>query len=222
MATRKKRGRDLRSQRCGLYFAYGSNMDGEQMVTRTPWARRVGWGRLKDWRLEFRGVADVAQVEGAEVVGALWEITPADLRRLDSYEGYPHMYGRQVVQVETLHGMRNAIVYVMTGRAGRRATTDLSAPSRYYLDGIRQGYRQLQLPQKSLDAAVVRSQSRPIERRYNTAQTTFCYDVPRELELRTCEWCGEKSPTVEHDDPSIPADCCEQCWIAATYMRDDT
>lgn len=210
------------SKRCTLYFAYGSNMDGEQMVTRTPWARRVGWAKLKDWRLEFRGVADVAPVEGADVLGALWQVTPADLARLDRYEGYPYLYGRQVVKVNTANGVRNAIVYVMTGAAGRRATSNISPPSRFYLDGIRDGYRQLQLPQKGLDAAVMRSQERPTERRYNTEQTTFCYDVPRELEFRTCEWCGEKSPTVEHDDPSIPADCCEQCWIAATYMRDDT
>ena len=207
------------SKRCTLYFGYGSNMDGEQMLTRTPWARRCGWARLKDWRLEFRGVADVAPCEGAEVLGALWQVTPADLARLDRYEGYPHLYDRQIVKVETRHGVRNAIVYVMTGRAGRRATTELSPPSRYYLDGIRQGYRQLQLPQKSLDAAVLRA--RPTERRHLETQTTFSYNVPRELEFRTCEWCGEKSPTVEHDDPSIPADCCEQCWIAATYLRDD-
>jgi len=223
MATAKKR--------CTLYFAYGSNMDGEQMVTRTPWARRVGWGRLKDWRLEFRGVADVREVKGAEVLGALWQITPADLSRLDRYEGYPSLYDRQVVEVETLQGRRNAIVYVMTGIGGRRATTNLSPPSRWYLDGIRQGYRQLQLPQKGLDAAVVRAGQRPMEPRHRTtvsrsydlttqSQTTFSYNVPRELEFKTCEWCGEKSPTVEHDDPSIPADCCEQCWIAATYMRD--
>jgi hypothetical protein len=141
------------------------------------------------------------------------------LARLDRYEGYPYLYDRQVVKVNTANGSRNAIVYVMTGAAGRRATSNISPPSRWYLDGIRDGYRQLQLPQKSLDAAVMRSE-RPTERRYNTAQTTFCYDVPRELEFKTCEWCGEKSPTVEHDDPSIPADCCEQCWIAATYMRD--
>jgi gamma-glutamylcyclotransferase (GGCT)/AIG2-like uncharacterized protein YtfP len=189
-------------------------MDNEQMCHRTPWAKRIGWARLRHWSLEFRGVANVRQQQDTEVLGTLWHVTPSDLARLDQYEGYPHLYDRQVVTVDTANGKKKAIVYVMTGAAGRRARHYLSAPSRFYLDGIRAGYQQLRLPERGLDAAVAESQPN-----YSgLSQTQFSYDVPREFEMRTCEWCGECDAAVDHDDPSIPADCCQQCWEAAVYL----
>lgn len=78
-----------------LYFAYGSNMDPEQMDARCPGARLLGAARLDGWRLTFdrfserRGghVADIVPAPCAATWGVLWDVTPAHLDALDRFEG---------------------------------------------------------------------------------------------------------------------------------------
>lgn len=78
------------------YFAYGSNMDWEQMSERCPTARFVGIAMLRDHRLAFTrcsvtrkcGVADAVQETGRTIWGAVFEVSDADLMRLDAREGY--------------------------------------------------------------------------------------------------------------------------------------
>jgi gamma-glutamylcyclotransferase (GGCT)/AIG2-like uncharacterized protein YtfP len=102
----------LREQAVDWYFAYGSNLDTTQMAQRCPGAVVVGPGRLAGYRLGFTsyspmwdgGVADVMPTPDAEVWGLLYQVTPADLRRLDEYEGYPRVYTRHRVSVETPSG----------------------------------------------------------------------------------------------------------------------
>jgi gamma-glutamylcyclotransferase len=79
------------------YFAYGSNMNWEQMQQRCPSARFLGVGRLKDHRLAITrksrrrlcGTADVITELGSEVWGIVYEIDEADILLLDHFEdGY--------------------------------------------------------------------------------------------------------------------------------------
>ena len=90
-----------------LYFAYGSNINLDQMAQRCPDARVVGPVTLENYELLFRGnlrgagVATIAPREGSTVHGLLWNITPECERSLDYYEGYPHLYGKEPV---TVHG----------------------------------------------------------------------------------------------------------------------
>ena len=58
-----------------LYAAYGSNLHEKQMLARCPRAERVSVIMLPDYRLVFRGVADVEECEGSEVPVGLWSIT---------------------------------------------------------------------------------------------------------------------------------------------------
>ncbi len=73
-----------------LYFAYGSNINLEQMDCRCPDATVVGPVSLENYELLFRasGVATIAPKEGGKVHGLLWSITPECERSLDRYEGY--------------------------------------------------------------------------------------------------------------------------------------
>ncbi len=79
-----------------LYFAYGSNMQIDQMKERCSSARFVCAARLKDYRLAFTrlskkrqcGVADAVQNMGAEVWGAVFEIDENEIGSLDKREGY--------------------------------------------------------------------------------------------------------------------------------------
>ena len=65
-----------------LYFAYGSNINLEQMAFRCPEAHVVGPVILENYGLLFRGnargngVATITPKEGGQVHGLLWRITP--------------------------------------------------------------------------------------------------------------------------------------------------
>lgn len=73
-----------------LYFAYGSNINLEQMAHRCPDARLMGPVTLEDYELRFRGhgFATVAPGKGGVVHGLLWKLTPQCEQALDLYEGY--------------------------------------------------------------------------------------------------------------------------------------
>ena len=72
-----------------LYFAYGSNLDPEQMDWRCPDAIALGAARLDDWawRIGGRGYATVSPSPGHHVWGGAWNVSDSDLARLDRYEG---------------------------------------------------------------------------------------------------------------------------------------
>ncbi len=78
-----------------LYFAYGSNMNWQQMQERCRSARFVGLAKLSDYGLAFTrksvnrgcGVADVVPEPGKSVWGVVYEIGDLDLGKLDRSEG---------------------------------------------------------------------------------------------------------------------------------------
>ena len=74
-----------------LYFAYGSNINLEQMEHRCPDAQLVGPVTLQNYELQFRGsgFATVSPKKGSVVHGLLWKLTPKSEQALDRYEGYP-------------------------------------------------------------------------------------------------------------------------------------
>lgn len=138
-----------------LYFAYGSNINLNQMAHRCPAATVVGPVVLENYRLLFRGnasrngVATIAPCEGQEVHGLLWKITPECEHSLDSYEGFPHLYDKRDVTVQDRDGREfTAMVYVMTG-----LWQEPSIPSNCYYNGILEGCRQNGLPIDSLKRA---------------------------------------------------------------------
>jgi len=80
-----------------LYFAYGSNLDAEQMRVRCPTARPLERARLRGYRLAFThystrwsgGAADVIAARECTVWGLVYEMGPDDFARLDPFEsGY--------------------------------------------------------------------------------------------------------------------------------------
>lgn len=99
------------------YFAYGSNMNLEQMSHRCPDAVPIGSAVLMDYILIERQYADIERTPGARVNGLVWKISDNCLRALDRYEGYPKFYTRYNVEVILNDCMLNAIVYEMTQAA---------------------------------------------------------------------------------------------------------
>ena len=122
-----------------LYIAYGSNLNLPQMAFRCPTAEIAGKSELKGYELLFRGgrrgaVATVEPKDGGSVPVLLWKIREADEEALDRYEGYPHFYEKQMMEVELDGKPVSAMVYVMT------PGHEFGIPSDYYADVIREGY----------------------------------------------------------------------------------
>jgi gamma-glutamylcyclotransferase (GGCT)/AIG2-like uncharacterized protein YtfP len=121
----------------GLYAAYGSNMDPEQMLRRCPSSPHTGTGWIRGWRLTFGAEEygwegamatlvpdDIAGVSPAEaespgVFVALYDLTDADARALDAWEGADSgLYRRVHLRVHTLTGDEVAYVYVLDAFEG--------------------------------------------------------------------------------------------------------
>lgn len=123
-----------------LYFAYGSNLHLEQMARRCPDSVKVAPAVLHNYRLTFRGnyrgvgVADVVPCVGGQVVGGLYRISLRDLANLDRYEGFPTLYRRYKVKVETEDGEVEAFCYRMLPHFKP------APPADYYLGVIVEGY----------------------------------------------------------------------------------
>ena len=123
------------------YIAYGSNMVAEQMAYRCPDARLIGTGYLAGARLEFYLHATVERTGNLRnrVPVAVWEISKADERSLDRYEGFPSYYTKETWPVHMSDGSQiEGMVYVMN-------LIRQSPPVKHYYDGIREAYEKLGL-----------------------------------------------------------------------------
>ncbi len=128
-----------------LMLAYGSNLNQADMRRRAPGARPRGAAMIDNGRLVFRGVADVAPAMGYRCPVGVWEITPKDEAALDSYEGVRSgFYDKEEL---TLPTGEKALIYMM-------AASGVYPPCQFYVDVVRQGYRDFGLDEKYLDAAI--------------------------------------------------------------------
>lgn len=126
-----------------FYFAYGANLSKKEMTGRCPNCKPKSAAVLHNYKLSFvgwarqwrGGVATVKASRGDRVPGAIYEITDADLSRLDKQEGYPGVYDRVRVRVNIEGGFVEAFTYM------RKGQEEEAPPSAEYLALIRQGYR---------------------------------------------------------------------------------
>lgn len=133
------------------YFAYGSNLNKEQMMSRCPYAIPVARVKLHGYQLTFNRVADIVEEEQAITWGAIYTVFPEDLKNLDRYEGYPNLYDKIPVVVEDDKGHSyQAFAYVLTIKG-------LNEPSDGYYHIIKEGYRDWRIPQKPLREALKQS-----------------------------------------------------------------
>lgn len=104
------------------YFAYGSNMDLEQVKERKISYRQREKAILKDYTLLFNKesfnqygetYANIQSKKGSILEGILYSIDDRGLGILDKFEGAPIHYKRQKVQVITTNNETiEAIVYI--------------------------------------------------------------------------------------------------------------
>lgn len=132
-----------------LYVAYGSNLHLTQMTRRCPDARVYGSGIIKDYRLAFYHVASILPEAGAAVPVGVWEISEQDERNLDRYEGFPHLYRKENIDVVMDNGETvKAMVYIMNQDGAE------TYPRSAYYDTIYYGYLAFGLNTEYLENAV--------------------------------------------------------------------
>lgn len=139
-----------------FYIAYGSNLNLEQMARRCPTAKVVKATHLHNFRLMFRGkntaVATIERHRGSKVPILIWQLQANDEHNLDIYEGYPHLYRKEILRI-TLDGRRiQAMVYIMN-----EDSHPYDTPSGSYLETIRQGYETAGFDAEILRQAVLDS-----------------------------------------------------------------
>ncbi len=126
------------------YFAYGSNINKQQMLQRCPDSKPMFVATLPNYKLVFvgwsrqwrGGVASVRPFKGEKVLGAIYEISEGNLKQLDGCEGYPGGYNRHNVIVFDEDGNAiEAITYIKPG------LSEEAQPSKEYLEIIQHGYK---------------------------------------------------------------------------------
>jgi gamma-glutamylcyclotransferase (GGCT)/AIG2-like uncharacterized protein YtfP len=130
------------------YFAYGSNLDRQQMKERCPNSQPKFSATLHHYKLVFSGwsrqwhggTASIKPKRGERLHGAIYQVSDRDIVRLDSYEGYPTVNDRINVIVNTEIGDAiQAFTYI------RKQQAEETKPSTEYLKIIQRGYHDWEL-----------------------------------------------------------------------------
>ena len=129
-----------------IYFAYGSNLNLEDMKVRCPTARLLGAGRAERHELMFRG-----HTPGASFLIAAFEVYEEDIRALDDYEDVQDNIYRTETMTFSIegHGEVEGFWYVMNG--GEKLP-----PTQRYWDTVVQGYKDFHFDVKLLEEALTR------------------------------------------------------------------
>lgn len=99
------------------YFAYGSNLDDNRMISRGINFTSKEKGILKGYRFIINkisqknpniGFANIIKDENSEVEGIIYEVNINDILSLDKYEGAPKHYRRETLNVNN----EEVIVYI--------------------------------------------------------------------------------------------------------------
>ena len=118
-----------------LYFAYGSNINQEQMAFRCNDALPVAIAYVKNFRfvINSNGVATIIPASASVVRGVLWQISKSDEDELDIYEGVSsNLYTKENCNVSVGYENIDALVYIASN-------SEFGKPRKNYLETIIDG-----------------------------------------------------------------------------------
>ena len=122
-----------------LYFAYGSNLNHNQMKNiRCFGSKYLKSFFLKDYKLIFShpnksnkfGYGNIIKKEGSKVAGAIWDISKKHEKILDTYEQFPNIYKKKYFYLSE----KKIMFYIMKEYF-------IKDPPKSYIDVINQGYK---------------------------------------------------------------------------------
>ncbi len=129
-----------------LYFAYGINMNDEEMLKNSPHAEYAGTAELESYKfiINRRGAATIIPSSRNRVYGVLWEVSPEEVKSIDGHEGLRRSACRLIsVRVINSSGQRSeAFTYIA-------ADSEPSSKLRKdYLEQVIRAARYNELPDK--------------------------------------------------------------------------
>lgn len=141
------------------YLAYGSNLNMEQMKWRCPTAKPVGFAKIEDYELLFKGsktgaYLTIEERKGSVVPVGVWEVDASDEKSLDRYEGFPSFYYKKDITVDCYfyqtHTVKaiSAFVYIM------HEERPIGIPSDYYVRTCAKGYADFGISTVYLNTAI--------------------------------------------------------------------
>ena len=117
-----------------LYAAYGSNLNKVQMKRRCPDAMPYAGIILENWKLVFKGAADIENTNNSNLLLGLYKITRNCEKKLDIYEEYPDIYKKHYFNQKVSGKNVDIMLYVMNNKFS------YSVPSQKYFEVIKEGY----------------------------------------------------------------------------------
>ena len=127
-----------------LYFAYGSNMNFNQMKNRCPGSIFIRQARINNWSyfINGNGYAGIEEKMGSYTLGCIWALNHEHIKSLDRYEGVAEgCYNR--IELKTFFGTHEkeekALVYLSNNR-------EYGLPSAHYQKEVIEGARNVGLP----------------------------------------------------------------------------
>ena len=137
------------------YFAYGSNLNHVQMLTRCPNSILIGKTMLENYKLAFKGSKEglayltIEPSPNSNVPIGIYKISKKKKKRLDIYEGYPKLYKKEIINIplndkETISG----IIYIMN------PLYSYNIPSYSYYLICEEGYRNFDFDSSYLEEAL--------------------------------------------------------------------
>lgn len=129
------------------YFAYGSNLSHKQMKERCPSSTFIEGALLKSYKRVFDGgdskiwkscTANLLPSKTGKVWGAIYDVSDADLQKLDAIEGDEEYFSEEVT-VKTISGN------VLPAKLYRSRSYNVCLPGSEYLAVMEQGIRDCQL-----------------------------------------------------------------------------
>ena len=127
-----------------LYFAYGSNMNLDQMAMRCPGAMLGPVARLTGWKyfINGDGYAGIEKAEDSEVLGCLWTLQDKHWRALDHYEGVAGGYYERI-ELEVVQVADGQLIKCWVYLS---CNYEYGVPAPKYQQSVVDGARQVNLP----------------------------------------------------------------------------
>ncbi len=155
------------------YFAYGSNLNKEQLKVRVVTWKKDAKAVLDGWKLIFAkgwsghrsGYANIVTSEDSIVNGAIYELTEEQMKKLDIPEGAPNVYHRENVTVISNGKKIVAVAYVM------RKIIEESKPSAAYLQTIIDGLNDWKYEDKVINEVKTAAQGKRDDNEEQTIST---------------------------------------------------
>ena len=117
-----------------LYAAYGSNLNKAQMQKRCPKSKPFGVIVLDEFRLVFKGVADMEKKKSYKTFLGIYKISQECEVALDGYEEFPNIYKKYYFNY-VMNGKKHKFMYYAMNKS-----FDYAIPSKKYFNVIKQGF----------------------------------------------------------------------------------